>query len=206
VGMMNPNHVLNMLDELIEAFKGDRIFKFIHIPVQAGNDEVLKRMNRRYSADDFRRIVKEFRKKIPKMTISTDIICGFPGETDEQFNDSVELIREIKPDVLNISRFWPRPGTAAEKMEGQLHGNITKERSTLLQKVHEEVSFEKNRKWIGWKGKVLIDEKGKPGTNTFIGRNYCYKPVVVKPGRKKINLGDFIEVKIKNVTGHDLRT
>ena len=204
VGMMNPNHVLKVLPDLIDAFRQDRIFKFIHIPVQSGNDGVLKKMNRQYKADDFMRIIKEFRKKIPKITISTDIICGFPGESEKQFEDSVRLIGEIKPDVLNISRFWPRPGTAAENME-QHATWITKERSRRLTDVFNKISLEKNRKWLGWKGKVLVDEKGKQGTNTFIGRNYCYRPVVVKQGKKKIMLGNFVDVTIKDVTAHDLR-
>ncbi|MFO8015904.1 MAG: radical SAM protein, partial [Candidatus Woesearchaeota archaeon] len=179
VGMMNPDYVLKILDELIEAMKEDKIFRFIHIPVQSGNNKVLKSMNRRYTAEDFRRIIRRFREEIPDMTVSTDIICGFPGETEEQFNDSVELIKEIRPDVLNISRFWPRPGTPAESME-QFPTRITKERSQKLTKAFHDIAREKNRAWIGWKGKVLIDEKGKAGTGTMIGRNYAYKPVVVR--------------------------
>lgn len=201
VGMMNPNNVLPMLNELIDAFKEEKIFKFIHIPVQSGNDEILKKMGRRYKAEDFKRIIEKFRREIPKITVSTDIICGFPTETKEQFQDSVKLIEEIKPDVLNISRFWPRPGTPAEKME-QLSGGETKNRSTELAEIFGKIALEKNKRWVGWKGKVLIDEKGKPGTDSWIGRNYCYKPVVVK---SQCKLGDFADVEIKDATNNDLR-
>ncbi len=207
LGMMNPNNVMRVLDELIEAFKEEKIFKFLHIPVQSGNDDVLKSMKRRYSADDFRRIISRFRDAMPDMTISTDIICGFPGETEEQFNDSVELVRKIKPDVLNISRFWPRPGTAAEKMEGQMHGNVTKERSKKLQKEFEKIALERNKAWTGWKGPVLIDEKGKPGTGTMVGRNYAYKPVVVRQKEHGgIRLGDLADVEIRDASVFDLRS
>ncbi|MBU0536072.1 MAG: tRNA (N(6)-L-threonylcarbamoyladenosine(37)-C(2))-methylthiotransferase [Nanoarchaeota archaeon] len=206
LGMMNPDKVLPMLDELIDVFKSKKIFKFIHIPVQSGNDEILKKMNRRYSVDDFRKIVSKFRKAFPKITIATDIICGFPGETDAQFQDSLDLIKEIKPEVLNRSRFWPRPGTPAEKMKDQVHGRITKQRSQELEKVHIELAEKKNKKLIGWEGKVLVDEKGKKGTGTFVARNEFYRPVVIKPGKKKINLGDFIDVKINDATWFDLRT
>ncbi|MBD3314049.1 tRNA (N(6)-L-threonylcarbamoyladenosine(37)-C(2))-methylthiotransferase [Candidatus Woesearchaeota archaeon] len=208
VGMMNPDKVLPMLDELIDAFKQDKIFRFLHIPVQSGNDQVLKRMNRRYSVDDFRRIIRRFRQAIPDITVSTDIICGFPGETEDQFNDSLKLIKEIKPDVMNISRFWPRPGTPAEDMGDQVHGRITKQRSCMMQELHEKVSLEKNQKWIGWKGKALVDERGKKGTGTLIARNKSYRPVVVKQkkGQDKINLGDMVDVEIEDATWFDLRT
>ena len=204
VGMMNPNKVLPMLDELSEAFKEEKIFKFMHIPVQSGNDDILKKMNRRYKVEDFRQIVRRFREEIPEITISTDIICGFPTETEEQFDDSIKLIEEIKPDVLNISRFWARPGTAAEKMK-QHASWLIKERSRKLTEVFNKIALEKNNKWIGWKGKVLIDEKGKPGTETMVGRNYCYKPVIIKQRKDKIRLGDSIDVEIKNATSSDLR-
>ncbi len=193
VGMMNPNNVFPVLDELIDGYKNEKIFKFLHIPVQSGNDEILKKMGRQYSVRDFKKIVSAFRKQIPEITISTDVICGFPGETKQQFMDSVALIEDVKPDVLNISRFQARPGTDAAKMIGQLHGNETKKRSQLLTEVFDRISLERNKQWIGWAGKMLVDEPGKKGTKTFVGRNYCYKPVVVKGTFK---LGQEVDVKI----------
>lgn len=208
LGMMNPNNVKKILPELIEAVKKEdsKVFRFIHIPVQSGNNEILRKMNRRYDVKDFKEIISEFRKEIPDITISTDIICGFPTETEEQFSDSMKLIEEIKPDVLNISRFWPRPGTPAESMK-QIPSWITKERSRKLTKVFNRIALEKNQRWIGWKGEVLIDEKGKSGTGTMIGRNNCYKPVVVRAGRKEtIRSGQFAGVEIKDATANDLRS
>jgi len=199
IGMLNPNHVMEYLNELVEIYKNDKVFKFLHIPVQSGNDDILKSMNRKYKVKDFKKIINEFRKNIPKITISTDIIVGFPGETEEQFKDSLNLIREVKPDVVNISRFWPRKNTKAAKMK-QIHGGITKDRSRLLTSVHQYISYENNIKWRGWEGNILIDEQGKD--NTWIGRNYCYKPVIVKGDYR---LGDIIKVKIKDITSFDLR-
>ncbi|MBT3407136.1 tRNA (N(6)-L-threonylcarbamoyladenosine(37)-C(2))-methylthiotransferase, partial [Candidatus Woesearchaeota archaeon] len=109
VGMMNPNHVEEMFDDLVEVLKNKKLFKFVHIPVQAGNDKILKKMKRKYTSSEFKTIVKNFREAIPEITIATDVICGFPGETKEQFQDTVNLIDEIKPEVMNISRFWSRP-------------------------------------------------------------------------------------------------
>jgi threonylcarbamoyladenosine tRNA methylthiotransferase CDKAL1 len=195
VGMANPNHVIEFLDQLIIAYKHPKVFKFLHVPVQSGNDEILKSMHRRYTVKEFKEIISRFRKEIPEITIATDIICGFPGETKEQFMDSVNLMSEIKPDVMNISRFWPRPGTDAAEMKKQLTGGETKERSTHIRSIFEWLSLEKNKKWLKWEGEIIIDEKGNKPENkdTFFGRNYCYKPVAVEGN---FRFGDKLKVKI----------
>src|SRR3989344_4852395 len=199
LGMMNPENTISILDELVEIYKNPKMFKFLHIPVQSGNDEILKLMNRKYCVDDFVKIADEFRKEIPEITISTDIIVGFPSETEAQFEDSMNIIKKIKPDALNLSRYAIREGTIAAKMK-QIQTNTLKQRSRIMTKFYREIALENNKKWIGWKGKILIDEKGK--FDSWIGRNYCYKPVVVKGD---FNLGDEIDVKINDVTSFDLR-
>jgi threonylcarbamoyladenosine tRNA methylthiotransferase CDKAL1 len=199
IGMMNPMHLLDILGPMIDAYKNPKVFKFLHVPVQSGNDEILKLMKRKYSVSDFKNIVSAFRKAIPDITISTDIICGFPTETEEQFNDSLELIKEIKPDVLNISRFQARTGTEAFKMDGQIHGRTTKERSRLLTEIFLNIARMNNEKWLNWEGTVLIDEKGK--NDTFVGRNSSYRPVIVRG----VKLGDIVKVKVNSVTPFDLR-
>jgi MiaB-like tRNA modifying enzyme len=200
LGMMNPNHVREYLNELIEIYKSEKIFKFLHIPVQSGNDEILKSMKRKYKAEDFREIIKRFRKEIPNITIATDIICGFPGETEEQFQDSLNLIKEIMPDVLNRSKFWPRPKTRAAKMEDQVPGDIKKRRCTILSHIFTNISRMRNERWLDWQGEVLIDEKGKD--DSLVGRNFAYKPVIIKGDYK---LGDRLNVRITRATAHDLR-
>ena len=200
IGMMNPMHILDILEPMIKAYKSDKVFKFLHIPVQSGNDEILNLMKRNYNVDDFKKIVSEFRKNIPNLTISTDIICGFPTETEEQFNDSLNLIKEIKPDVLNISRFQPRPNTEAARMEGQINGRITKDRSRILTDIFTNIARMNNERWLNWEGEILIDERGK--NDTWVGRNFAYRPVIV---RGNIKIGDYVKVKINNVTSFDLR-
>ncbi|RLI08078.1 2-methylthioadenine synthetase [Candidatus Bathyarchaeota archaeon] len=190
VGMMTPNQALPVLDELTEAYRSEKVFKFLHVPVQSGSDEVLRRMRRRYTVDDFRCIVDRFRAAFPDLSLSTDIICGFPGETEEQFGASMRLVEEVQPDVLNISRFWPRPGTEAAEMEGQLHGRETKRRSRRLTRLWRRLSLERCLRWVGWRGKVLVDELGRGGT--LVGRNYAYKPVVLRGAA----LGAFVEVRV----------
>lgn len=182
VGMMNPEHALGMLDELIEAYKDEKVFKFLHLPVQSGDDGVLSLMNRHYSVSDFKRIVQSFRREIPRVTVATDFICGFPGEDDEAFERSLSLIEEVKPDVVNVSKFSPRPGTLAKTM-GRLPGRLVKERSRRMVELCRKTSSERNRSWLGWVGDVLIDEEGKDGS--WVGRNFAYKPIVI---RSKENL------------------
>jgi MiaB-like tRNA modifying enzyme len=200
IGMMNPMHLLDILDDMINVYKNDKVFKFLHIPVQSGNDNILGLMKRKYAVADFKKIVSEFRKSIPNITISTDIICGFPTETEEQFKDSLELVKEIKPDVLNISRYQARPGTEAAKMEGQINGRVTKNRSRLLTDIFINISRMNNERWLNWEGEILIDEKGKH--DTWVGRNFAYRPVIV---RGDVKLGDYVKVKIKDITPFDLR-
>ena len=138
VGMMNPTFALEFLDDLVKVFKNEKIIKFLHIPVQSGNDVVLKRMNRAYAVEDFEKIVDYFRNEIPEIIISTDIICGFPGETEKQFEDSLNLIKKVEPEVLNISKFYPRPGTPAKNMK-QLSTRTIKERSIRMSKLFKEL-------------------------------------------------------------------
>jgi len=175
IGMINPEHVKNYCDELIQIYKDPRVFKFLHIPVQSGNDRILRLMKRLYTIKEFKNTVKKIKEGVPKITISTDIICGFPSETDEEFEVTLNLVRELKFPVINISKFYARRGTIAAKMK-PLNSMTVKERSKVLSILFTKVS--EHKKWVGWRGTVLINERGKNGT--FIGRNDFYKPVIVK--------------------------
>jgi len=196
VGMMTPNHVLDMLPDLVEAFQNEHIFKFLHLPVQSGDDEVLRRMNRFYTAKDFKLIVEAFRDAMPFITVATDVICGFPGESPEAFECTMRLIEDTKPDVVNVSKFFPRPGTAAESMTPYVSPLEVNERSKRMADLVKRISSERNKAWMGWEGEIVVDERGKiPGT--WVGRNQAYKPVVVRCNTDSI-LGKFLNV---HVTG-----
>ena len=104
-GMGNPQHILQIKEKLIDAMGHNKVFKFLHVPVQAGNNAVLRAMKREYTVEQFKEAIAAFRSAFPSITIATDIICGFPGETDEQFMDTVNLLNDVKPDVMNISRY-----------------------------------------------------------------------------------------------------
>jgi len=188
IGMMNPTYVKHMLDDLIDLYDSEKIFKFLHLPVQSGANRILKGMKRGYSTRDFKSIVKKFKKEFSFLTLSTDVIVGFPEERNEDFQETIKLIREVKPDIVNISKFGSRPGTEAAKMEQLSREKINKRTKKLVELV-EKIKLNNNQKWLNWKGEVLIDEIGKKGG--LIGRNFAYKPVLTEG-----KLGTFKEVKI----------
>ncbi len=194
VGMMTPNLVTAILGDLVEAFRSSKVFKFVHLPVQSGNDLVLRRMNRFYTVQDFREVLDAFRGVFPEVTVATDVICGFPGETREAFENTIKLIGEVKPDIVNVSKFFARPGTVATEMrDGVVEPAEIKLRSSEAAKLVRKVSLERNRHWVGWRGEVLVDERGKvPGS--WIGRNFAYKPVTLKSSESL--LGKTLHVKV----------
>ncbi len=191
-GMSNPQWTKKFQKALIESYTREKMFKFLHIPVQCGSNKVLKDMRRGYSVRDFKEIIEKFRAAIPDLTISTDIICGFPSETEEDFEKTLELVLWLQPDVVNISQFWPRPGTKAAEMK-QLSGAEKKERSRRLTKLCDGIMLNQNKKWVGWQGQALVDEQNEDGT--FVARNQSYKPILL---RGNLKLGDFATVKVKS--------
>ncbi len=194
VGMMTPDNARDILEGLVEAFQDERIFKFIHLPVQSGDDDVLNRMKRFYSVNDFRMIVNAFRARFPKITLATDIICGFPSESEEAFERTLRLMEEARPDVMNVSKFFARPKTAAAKMQKDfVPSSEIKRRSVRAHALANRLALENNFHWVGWTGKILVDEAGKvPGS--WVGRNFAYKPVAVKNASRLI--GKMINVKV----------
>jgi len=194
VGMMTPNMVTDIQNRLIAAFKGEQIFKFLHLPVQSGDDQTLRRMRRFYTAAEFRGIIGAFRGAFPDLTLATDVIVGFPGETQEAFESTLRLLEEVKPDVTNVSKFFARPRTPAAKItEGLVGREEIKRRSAVAASVAKRLSLERNRRWVGWVGDVLVDEKGEV-EGSWVGRNFAYKPVVIKSTDSL--MGKTVKVKI----------
>jgi len=193
VGMMTPNQAQPLLDDLVEAYRSPKVYKFLHVPVQSGSDAVLRAMRRRYTVSSFKEAVEGFRAAHPEACISTDIICGFPGETPAQFQESLALVRWLEPDVLNISRYWERPGTEAAAMPGKLHGRETKERSRALTTLWKQLAVKAGERWLGWEGPILLTEHGKGATK--VGRNHAYKAVAVETAT---GLGETVRVRITN--------
>jgi MiaB-like tRNA modifying enzyme len=193
VGMMNPFTAHKILDKLIPSFKDEKIYKFIHIPVQSADNEILKKMNRKYNISMFLEVVNYFKKTYTKITISTDIIVGFPGESENAFQNSIDLIKKIKPDIVNITRFSARPNTKAKKMKGRIPTEIVKNRSKILTDLSKKISFERNISCKDSTFNILITKK--LSDQCYLGRAGNYKPVVIKENAKVKN---FYNVKITN--------
>lgn len=197
VGMMTPNMALKILDKLVEAYRDEKVFKFLHLPVQSGDNQILERMRRFYTVKDFKQIVDTFRDTFSKMTIATDVICGFPGETWEAFEKTMRLLEDVKPDIVNISKFFARPGTPAAKMGGSAPFSEIKRRSSILSRLTSRIALERNKMWVNWEGEALIDEQGAV-QGSWVGRNQAYKPIVVKS--RENMLGKIVRVRIYNAS------
>jgi tRNA A37 methylthiotransferase MiaB len=197
VGMMNPMYMIRIKNDLLKAFENDKVFKFLHIPVQNGSNRILKEMKRGHTASVFRDTSDAFRKKFERFTISTDIIVGFPSENEEDFAQTVELIKETRPDVINLSRYSARPGTSAAKMD-QVDISDVIRRSKIISELTNKIAHERNLEWIGWKGDVLFDEIADGITK---GRNFAYKPIVIDD---EVKIGQKIKVEITKATKRGL--
>jgi len=193
VGMMNPMYMPRIKEKLIESYDNDKVFKFLHIPVQSGSDKVLNDMKRGHTSQTFREIVKKTKERFENFTISTDIIVGFPSETEEDFQKTITLLDETKPDVVNLSKYSARPGTDAAELK-QIDAAEIKRRSKVIFDQINKISLKSNEKWIGWKGKVLFDENTEEGIK---GRNYAYKPISID---EKVNIGQSHIVEIIKAT------
>ena len=197
VGMMNPMYMPRISKELFQSFQNDKVYKFLHVPVQSGSNQVLNDMKRGHTVETFLSVAKMYREKFPNFTISTDIIVGFPTETEDDFEKTVDLIKDTKPEIVNLSKYSKRPGTDAATWD-QVDPKEIKRRSKIISDLINEIAVGKNQKWIGWKGDVLFDET----TDEKIkGRNFAYKPIFVND---KVGLGEKHQVEITESTNHCL--
>ena len=208
VGMMNPMYLPAILDRMVRLFcENDKLFKFLHIPVQSGSDRVLRKMKRGHTSKTFIDAVQAFREKSPEMTISTDIIVGFPSETGDDFKQTVDLLERSEPDIVNISRYAARPRTESSRWkELKVSSQVAKERSEYLHTLTRRIAKKRNSLWREWQGEIVIDEIGK----VIQGRNYAYKPVVItssptNAADRQILLGDIMSVKIFDFSNFSLK-
>ena len=186
------SHPKDFSDELIKIMaKCKKITPYLNLAVQSGDDKILKKMNRDYTVQKYKNLVKKIRKKIPDITLSTDIIVGFPEETKEQFKNTAKLLREIKFDMVYIAQYSSRPGTAAIKMDNNVPQKEKKRREKVLTEILKKTALGKNKEYIGKIVKVLPLKWKK---EFLFGKSFHYKSVKTK-GSKKV-LGKFINVKI----------
>lgn len=196
IGMMNPNNILRRQEDLIRALKSPKIYKFLHIPVQSGSDDILQRMGRDYRAGDFIAIVDAFRRQYEDITIITDIIAGFPGETENEFLETLHLIENIQPDKVNVTRFSRRPGTQAGELY-DMPERIKKDRSRRMTSLWLKIAADRNRRYVGKLLPSTVIEKGKEGS--MKARTTNYLGVVVE---EEVPLGSKVMVLINGFNSH----
>jgi len=177
LGMMNPATVLGILDDLIDAYADEKVFRFLHLPVQSGSDAVLERMNRGYRATDVIAIVDAFRMRYPEMLISSDFIVGFPGETDDDFRKTLDLLERAQFVKVNVTRYSRRPGTPAAAFPDPAD-RVKKQRSRALVAAANRIYDRYSARWVGRETPILVTEKVRSGS--VICRNPCYLNVVVR--------------------------
>lgn len=194
IGMLNPEHIHRYFDELMEAYSSPKVYKFLHLPVQSGSDRVLRDMERRYTAEEFAVYCAEARRRVPGMHISTDVIVGYPTETEEDFCSTIDLLRRIMPETINISRFSTRPHARAGKLR-QLKSETVKRRSVEISREARKIQMEIRSSQVGSVKKVLVTELEK----TPAGRDASYQQISITSGRR-VALGERADVLITGVT------
>lgn len=191
VGMLNPDHLWRYIDELIEALQSEKFYKFLHLPIQSGSDPVIRHMGRRCTEQMFESYVKELRKKIRGVSIETDLIVGYPTETDDDFKSTLDFVERVKPDMTNISRFGTREHARASMLK-QLKTDVVNERSKALSRKVREVQNGINSELVGSSVDALITEQTSHSTN---GRTGSYKQTVLQ-NACGIGMGDSIRLSV----------
>ena len=199
IGMTNPPYILEHLEEISQILKHPRVYSFLHVPVQSGSDQVLSDMKREYSRADFERVVEFLKSKVPGVTIATDIICGFPTETDPDFEDTMTLCEKYKFPSLFINQFFARPGTPAARMT-KVPTQEVKKRTKRLSDFFQ--SYEPYGHKVGSVQKVLVTETSHDRLH-YVGHNKFYEQVLVP--MKKEFMGKMVTVEIVSATKHSMK-
>ncbi len=195
IGMASPNTFRRIADALLDIIKNDdRVYNFVHIPVQSGSDRILRLMRRPYTADEYVRIFTKVRKTLGEdATIATDIISAFPTETEEDHKATIRLIQNLKPDIVNLSRYGDRPGVPSSTIRPKIHSKIAKRRTKELFELIRKISYERNLRFVNKEMDVLFLEK----KGLYAGRANNNRIVYVN---NHVELGKFYTVKIRNTT------
>ncbi|MEM0001528.1 MAG: tRNA (N(6)-L-threonylcarbamoyladenosine(37)-C(2))-methylthiotransferase [Desulfurococcaceae archaeon] len=200
VGMINPEHMVEIMDDLVNIIKNSRrIYKFLHIPLQSGSNKLLKLMNRKYTVDDYREIVREIKKHIPDVSIATDIIIGHPGEDEEDFEETLKIIRELEFERVHLAGYSIRPLTLSASMP-QINTAAKKERLKKALDVIIEVGLKVRKKYLNRIVNGFVTER----TNTWIARLDNYIPIVIK-NNIGLNYGEWVNIHVDEITFFDIR-
>ncbi|KAM9025622.1 threonylcarbamoyladenosine tRNA methylthiotransferase isoform 2-T3 [Ara ararauna] len=199
LGMTNPPYILEHLEEMAKILSHPRVYAFLHIPVQSASDSVLMDMKREYCVADFKQVVDFLKTKVPGITIATDIICGFPGETDEDFQETVKLVEQYRFPSLFINQFYPRPGTPAAKMH-QVPAAVKKQRTKDLSQLFHSYSPYDHK--VGERQRVLVTEESFD-SNYYVAHNPFYEQVLVP--KDPLLMGKMVEVNIYEAGKHFMK-
>ena len=195
VNFISP-HPKDFTDDVIEAIaNNDKISRIVHLPLQSGNSKVLKEMNRKYTKEQYLELVDKMKSKIPNLSLSTDIIVGFPGETDEEFEDTLDVVSKVNFEQVYMFIYSKREGTVASKREDQVPEEIKHKRFDKLKELYESKIDENNEKYIGTNQKILLENLSKYNENTYEGRTLSNKIVIIDKN-DNYKIGDTVNVKI----------
>ena len=179
--------------------KHPKVYNFIHLPIQSGSDKVLSEMRRGHTIEQYLGIVEKFKTEIPDITLAVDIIVGYPTETDDDFDMTVELLEKIKPSLIHLSKYQHRKGAISSSLK-EIPPDVMKKRSKYLSQIKSEITEDENKLLVGTTQNVLVVEKGSKGG--FIAKTDSYIPVIVD----NVELGSFVNVKITDATATYLKS
>ncbi len=198
----HPKDTSDKLIEVMAKYK-EKIAPYFHLPLQSGSDLVLKRMNRTYTRERFLEIVKKLRSSIPDICLSTDVIVGFPGESEDDFSDTLDVLKQAEFDSVYAFLYSPREGTPASKMEDQIPEEVKSERIKRLFAIQDEISYNRNLPYRGKCVRVLVDSSDdRGGVRIYNGRTDTNK--LVHFTAESVNIGEFTNVKIEKTAAFDL--
>ena len=181
-------HPKDFTDDVIDAIADcEKVCKLIHLPLQSGNTKVLKEMNRRYTKEQYLELVEKMKNKIPNLTLSTDIIVGFPGETDEEFEDTLDVVRKVKFEQVYMFIYSRRVGTPADRTENQIAEEDKHRRFNKLKELVESQIEENNKKYVGTTQKVLVEGESKNNSDMLTGRTDSNKVVIFEGTKDLVN-------------------
>jgi len=214
IGMMNPRHLYDILNELIEIYKNPKVYKFLHIPIQSASNKILKDMRRMYNIEKVEAIINKFKLAIPDITIATDIITGYPTENEDDHLKNIEFLKKYKPSVLNLSKFSKHKNTEADKFK-ELPIKIINERNKEIMNLHRKLAFENKKVFLNKTTEVFVNKK--LNDNLYEARDDNYNIVLINPNNNflinsydenKIDeneiLGKNLIVKIKQIGVHHM--
>jgi len=196
----NPTHLKKIKADLFPLFAHEKMFKFIHLPLYSGSNTILQQMGAGYTKEEVTLSVQELWQIEPHLTLMTDIKVGYPTETEDDFWETLNLVRFLNPDVMTISPFVPKPKTLAATLPSLPEEEVQR-RVTVLREIYQNISALRNERWKGWEGNIVIDESGKQ-PQEWIGRNKYYKPVIIEGDFK---IGDEARIRIIKTGRWELR-